>query len=340
VLKINLLSIKNMSERGSEGGINDKDVEFKAPADFTKADSRDTDQEKKFEVEIRKEDIEGIARQMEEEYRTDHGQRLAFEMAALAELKKNASEEEKEIIGEVEFPYAYYEMTEKRVKEDTRLDPTRMKDFVDSKGKERYKDWTTDKILEEKAWGQMFSESYRKDYVDFIDPDYADSKKIKKERELSLSEWADMKNDLKEKMGAGDWHNAIPRAGHMCKLVGFERFRKEIKFSEADKDGIIEEINTLRKGKAGEEKEKRRKGDPWELASRIRYVAEFLPELKSRIELDQDDLEMMENFLDKKREEAEKNGEKSWDVAYQLCNMKIVEGLVKKEEIKIAEKKN
>lgn len=320
-------------ERG-ETGLDKKDMEFIAPETV-----QEEEKAKDFKVEIKREDIEGIFRQMEEEYRTDHGQRLAFEMSALVELKKNASEEEKETIGKVEFPYAYYEMTEKRVKEDTRFAPTRMKDFVDSKGKERYKDWTTDKMSEEKVWGQMFSESYRRDYTDFIDPDYADSKKINKERELSLSEWVNMKNDLKEKMGAGDWHNAIPRAGHMCKLVGFERFRKEIKFSEADKDGIIKEINVLRKGSFDEEKEKRRKGDPWELASRIRYIAEFLPELKNRISLDQDDLKMMENFLDKKKEETKKDGGKNWDVSYQLCNMKVVEGLFKRGEIKISQEK-
>lgn len=321
-----------MYSREQEGA--EELARFKFPEE-----SKEAEKTKEFKVEVKREDIEGITKQMEEEYRTDHGQRLAFEMSALAELEKNAPESEKEAIGEVEFPYAYYEMTEKRVKEDTRLDPARMKNFVDSKGKERYKDWTTEKILEEKAWGQMFSESYRKDYVDFIDPDYADSKKINKEKKLSLGEWADMKNDLKEKIGEGDWHSAIPRAGHMCKLVGFERFRKEIKFSEEDKRGIINEINILRKGNSDEreEKEKRRKGDPWELASRIRYVAEFLPELKSRIELDHGDLEMMKNFLDKKREEAKKDGGKNWDVAYQLCNMKKIEKMINDEEVKIVE---
>lgn len=303
-------------------------------------ENQETKKAKDFKAEIKREDIEGIAGQIEEEYRTGHGQRLAFEMAALAELKKDASQSDKEIIGEIEFPYAYYEMTEKRVKEDTRMHPAAMKDFVDSKGKKRYGNWTTEDILKEKAWGQMFSESYRKDYVDLIDPDYIDSKKIKKERDLSLSERVDMKNDLKQKMGEGNWHDAIPRAGHLCKLLGYEKFRKEIKFSEADKEGIIKEINILRKGDAEEEKEKRKKGNAWELASRIRYVSEFLPELKSQIKLDENDLGMMENFLDKKREEAKKDGGNNWDVSYQLCNMKKIEKMIDKGEIKIVEKKS
>lgn len=95
---------KNMNERGSEGGLNDKDMNFKAPADSTKADSRDIGQEQKFEVEIRKEDIEGIVRQMEEEYRTDHGQRLAFEMSALVELKKTRQRRRKKLSEKWNFP--------------------------------------------------------------------------------------------------------------------------------------------------------------------------------------------------------------------------------------------
>lgn len=291
-----------------------------------------------YKVEIKKEDIDGILAQLDEEYHTGHGQNLSFEMAALAELKKNASEDDKIVIGEVEFPYAYYEMTEKRVKEDTRLDTVAMKDFVDSKGKKRYGDWTTEQMVKEKRWGQMFSESYRKDYVDSIDSNYADTKNINKEKELSLSEWADMKIDLKEKMGVGNWHDAIPRAGHMCNLVGFERFRKEVKFSKEDEEGILNEINILKKGSSAEDKEKRRKGDPWELASRIRYVSQFMPELTSRIKLDQEDLDMLQTFLDKKREEAKKDGKKNWDIAYQLCNMKEIERLLKNGDIKLAEK--
>lgn len=123
-----------------------------------------------------------------------------------------------------------------------------------------------------------------------------------------------------------------------------EKFEEEIVslFSDEDKEGMLGEIEILRKGKSGEVKEGRPKGNPWELASRVRYVSECFPELKKQIEIDEKDWENMENHLENARNKEWKEGDHSakgkkgdyWKVSYQLCNMKTIEKLAEKGEIK------
>lgn len=303
-------------------------MEFKAPAD-----TRDTDQEKKFEVEVSREDIKGIEEQMERE-RNKEGlkgyQSIAFEGAALARLRKEAPEAGIEKV----------ELTDEDIKKCKERMESDIAGAVAAKTKDgEEKGWSEEKIQEEikseQAWITEFQKSYLKD---ILEPE-----KFKAEGlEVSEKEWSGMVEDLKKKIAQKDWHNVIPRAGHMHNLEP-ERFDKEVLplFSDEDKEGILGEIELLKKGKAGEAKESRQKGNPWELASRIRYVSEFLPELKSRIELGEKDWENMENHLTKakdKKWEGEDvliKGEKGdyWTVSYQLCNMKIVENMIKRGEI-------
>lgn len=311
--------------QGEREGVSERERDFKFSPEHG-LESKETENNK-FEVEITKEDIEGIKGQMEEEYRTDHAQRWAFEAAAMAKMSEMAAGEEKEMFGDTTIPYAQYEMNEKRVKEDTRLNPAKMKDFVDSRGNKRYGNWTSEDCAREKVWGQMFSESYRNDFSDSIDPDYVDSKKIEKRRKLSLSEWADMKNNLKEDMGKGNWREVIPKAGHM-KNIDPEKFAKEIKFSEQDEQAILKEIEVLSKGDQNSDNEKRRKANPWELASRIRYISEISPELAKKIKIGKEDWKNMSDLLNEARDKKD-----YWKLAYHGCNMKVIEGLIKRGEI-------
>ncbi len=317
-------------EQGGKGYENFKFPEF----------LKESGQEKKLEVEISREDIKGIEDQMERERNREGlngSQSIAFEGAALARLRKEAPEAGIEKV----------ELTDEDIKKCKERMESDIAGAVAAKTKDgEKKGWSKEKIQEEieseQSWIAEFQKSYLKDILDF--------EKFKEEGiEVSEKEWQGMVKDLKNKIAQKDWHNVIPRAGHMHNLEP-EKFDEEVLslFAEDDKKGILEEIEILRKGNPGEEREKRRKGDSWELPSRIRYVSEFLSELKSQIELDEKDWEMMKNHLEKARskkwqgEEIKTKGEKGdyWTVAYQECNMKIVEGLAKRGEIKTAEKKD
>lgn len=315
----------------NRGGLKKEDMKFTAPSD-----TRDINQEKKFEVEIKREDIKGIKEQMERE-RNREGlkghQSIAFEGAALARLAKEAPEAG---IGKVELTDEDIKKCKERMKED--IAGAVAAKTKDGEKKGWSKENTQEEIKSEQSWITEFQKSYLKDILG--------SEKFKAEGlEVSKKEWNGMVRDLKNKIAQKDWHNVIPRAGHMHNLEP-EKFEEEIVplFSHEDKEGILGEIELLRKGKAGEAKESRQKGNPWELASRIRYVSEFLPELKKQIEINGKDWENMEKHLQDARDKewGEKDqkdkGKKGdyWAVSYQLCNMKIIEKAIERKEIKTA----
>ncbi len=321
--------------RRDHGGFNEKELGL---ADTTQADIRDVGQEKEFEVEITKEDIKGIEDQMERERAREGlkgGQSLAFEGAALARLGKIAPEA---VIKKVEFTDDDIKKCKERIAED-------IAGAVSAKTKAgREKGWSKEKIREgiksEQVWIREFQTSYLKDIL-------GESKFKEAEIGPSNEEWSGMVSDLKNRISQKDWHNVIPRAGHMHNFEP-EKFNEDVLplFTDKDKEGILNEIEILRKGNPDDEKERRRKCDPWELASRIRYVSEFLPELKSRIEIDKKDWNNMKGHLDKARgkeyeeKDWETKGKKGdyWVASYQLCNMKIIEKMVKNGEIKALEK--
>ena len=121
-----------------------------------------------------------------------------------------------------------------------------------------------------------------------------------KDLEVKDKEWDDMVEDLKDRIGKGDWHNVIPRAGHMHNLAP-ERFEKDILplfNDEANKmeEGILKEIGILKKGDPQAEKG-RKFPNPWELASRIRYAVECFPKLKGRISVNEEDRKNMNDRL-------------------------------------------
>lgn len=283
-------------------------MEFTAPSD-----TRDINQEKKFEVEINSEDIKGIEDQMERERQREGlggGQSIAFEGAALEKLRKIAPEES---IEKAEFSAEDWKKCKERLEDDLKK--------AEAIGEE--KGWSREEIESEKSWINEFQKSYLKDI---------DSEKFEADKDLKISskEWRGMAKDLERRIEAGDWHNVIPRAGHMHNLEP-DKFNEEIlpMFDEDAKKGILREIEILRKGDPDNPKEKRRNPNPWELASRVRYVSEFLPGLKSEMEIDDNDWQNMEDHLGEVRNKGD-----YWKVSYQLCNMKTIEKLAEKGEIK------
>lgn len=284
----------------------EEDMEFKTPDSV-----RET--KKEFAVEVRKEDIGGVKKQMERERQREGlegGQSIAFEGAALEKLRKIAPEEN---IEKAEFNKEDWEKCKDRLEDDLKK--------TEIIGKE--KGWSREEIESEKSWIREFQKSYLKDI---------DSEKFKSDKDLKISgkEWQGMARDLERKIKANDWHNVIPRAGHMHNLEP-DKFNEEILplLGEDAKKGILSEIEILRKGDPASPKEKRQRPNPWELASRIRYVLEFLPDLKSEMEIDESDWKNMDSRL----EEARNRGD-YWQISYQLCNMKILEKMIKNGEIR------
>lgn len=172
-------------------------------------------------------------------------------------------------------------------------------------------------IKSERTWITEFQKSY---WLDIM------GKKKMKENglEVTKEEWDGMVEDLKNKINEGDFHNVIPRAGHMNNLMP-EQFKAEVVpmlLAEKARKGILDEIDVLQYGnpEEGKKVEKRKNPNPWELASRIRYVLEFLPELKDEIKLTEKGWKDMEDKLKDYREKGDYQS-----VAYQLCNMKIIE---------------
>lgn len=312
-----------MNKHEVEGSLSEKDREFKFPRETTSADSREIDLEKKFEVEIKKEDIEGIKQRMEQERKKEGisgKQSLTFEGAALARLAEEAPEAD---IEKFELSKEDVDNCKKRLESDI----VGAVDIKTKAGEEKglSKEEISEVIKSEQIWIVEFQKSYLKDALG--------PERFKEEAlETSEEEWKGMAEDLKKLIDKKDWHNVIPRAGHMHNLEP-EKFDKEILslFTEEDREGILEEIETLRHGNPDEN----RKANPWELASRVRYVSEFMPELKSRIKLDEKDWKAMHDRLETVRKDND-----YWAGSYQLCNMKIIEGLAKRGEISIIDKKD
>ncbi|MBU4338852.1 hypothetical protein KKB43_02390 [Patescibacteria group bacterium] len=300
-----------------------------------KLDIIETCQETDFEIEITEEDIKGIEAQMERERNRKGlggGQKIAFEGAALERLRKEAPEARIEKV----------ELTDEDVKKCKDRMAADISNAAEAKTKEgEKKGWDEEKIKEEikseQSWIEEFQTSYLKDILD---------EKRFKEKGLEVSEikWNGMVKDLKNLIRKKDWHKVIPRAGHMNNLDP-EKFGDVSRslFDSDDKEGMLQEIEIMRKGEEGTG----RKANPWELASRIRYVSECFPDLKSKIEISGKDWEIMARYLKEAREKEwgvkdfNDFGEKGdyWKVAYLECNMKIVENMVKRGEIKVSKEK-
>ncbi|MBU3965733.1 hypothetical protein KKG29_01235 [Patescibacteria group bacterium] len=323
---------KNMPIENEEG-LKKEDREFKAPV----SDIRDTNQEKKFEVEIKKEDIKGIAEQMERERNKEGlkgGQSIAFIGAALEKLRQIAPEAGIEKV----------ELTDEDIKKCKERMESDIADAVNAKteyGKK--KGWDREKIQEEikseQVWIREFQTSYLKDILD--EKSFKEKEDNEKSLELSDEEWKGMVKDLRNLIDKKDWHKVIPRMGHMNNLEP-EKFGDVSRslFNSSDKEGMLKEIEIMRRG----DEKTGRKANAWELGSRIRYVAECFPELRGRIEINEQDWKKMKKFLqddrDKKwdKKDWEEKGKEGdyWSVAYQECNMKIIEKAIERKEIKIA----
>lgn len=330
-----------MSIEERRGGDENEFEDFKFPPEFdegNKLEAAEIVNELKIEIEISKEDIEGIVSQMERERGReglDGGQRLAFEGAALARLRKEAPEAG---IEDIKLSDEDIEKCRQRMEKD-------IENAVIAKTKDgERKGWDGEKIKEEikseQVWISEFQESYLKDIL---------GKEKFEEKGLRDTEaqWNEKVEDLKKLIAKKDWHKVIPRMGHMNNLEP-EKFGEISRslFDSDDKEGLINHINEL-KGVNSSYRKKIRVANPWELASRIRYVAECFPELVKQIEIDEKDQKNMKKHLqeakDKQWEEKdqETKGRKGdyWTVAYQECNMKIIENLVKSGKIKAAKTK-
>ncbi|MDP3057536.1 MAG: hypothetical protein Q8N37_03390 [bacterium] len=289
------------------------------------------------ELEIRPEDIKGIEAQMESEKKkegTEGKQSLAFEASALARLRKEAPEAG---IEKVELSEGDIKNCKERMEKD-------IEDAVKAKTKKVEEDWMKEKrkvgriqtdentpeeqfqlserikneIKSEQAWIREFQSSYLKDILN--------EKEFKESSfEIGEKEWKEMVKDLGDLIGKKDWHKVIPRMGHMNNLdpEKFGDISRSL-FDSSDKEGMLEHIEELKGDEAAG-----KKVNAWELASRIRYVAECFPELRSRIKLDDKNWEKMNDLLDNARKKGD-----YWKFSYQGCNMKIIENMVKLGEIK------
>jgi len=259
------------------------------------------------------------------------GQRIAFEGAAFERLRKEAPDAG---IEKVELTDEDIEKCKERMDQD-------IKEAVEAKTKKGIREgWNQERINEEikseQVWIREFQTSYLKEILD--------EKRFKENSlEVSKEEWDEMVADLKNLIAKKDWHKVIPRMGHMNNLEPkkFGDISRAL-FDSDDKEGILQHIEDLKGNEAAGQK-----ANSWELGSRIRYVAECFPELRSRIELNDKNWEKMKKFLqdarDKKwdKKDWEEKGEEGdyWTVAYQECNMKFIENMANRGEIKVAKAK-
>lgn len=313
------------------------------------------EEEIKLEVmEIKPADIEGIEKQMEREKKREGlkgGQRVAFEGAALERLRKEAPEAgiEKVKLSEEDIRKCKERMAQdiegaikaktEKVKEDWTIEKRKSgriqtdEDTPDEKVQlaERIRE----EIKSEQVWIREFQTSYLKEVLD--------EKEFKESGlELTEKEWKDMVSDLRNLIHKKDWHKVIPRMGHMNNLdpVKFGEVSRSL-FDSDDKEGMLQHIEELKGDEAAG-----KKTNEWELASRIRYVSECFPELRSRIKLSEENWKKMNKFLKEAREkkwdvkEQENNGVEGdyWKVAYQECNMKVIENMVNRGEVRAVKK--
>lgn len=316
---------------------------FRFPEEFLEEDAQngksvevvEADQEIKLEeVEIRETDIKGVEAQMERERSReglDGGQRLAFVGAALERLRKEAPEAG---IGKVELS----EGDIKKCKERMEKDITEAVEAKTKKGKKE--NWDQERINEEikseQIWIREFQTSYLKEILD---------EKTFKENNLEVSkeEWDEMVADLKNLIAKEDWHKVIPRMGHMNNIDPEKFDNVRSLFNTTDRDRMLQHIEELKGDELTGEN-----ANSWELASRIRYVAECFPELRSRIKLSDKNWERMTKLIQEARDVKWEGEEKQkkygvqcdyWKVAYQECNMKIIENMADRGEIKVVEEK-
>lgn len=301
-----------------------------------KVEAAETIQEVKFEaLEIRKTDIKGVEDQMERERNREGlngGQRLAFEGAALERLRKEAPEAG---IEKVELTDEDIEKCRQRMEKD-------IIEAIEAKTKKGEKEgWdkikTKEEIKSEQVWIREFQTSYLKEILD--------EKKFKESGlEVSGEEWEGMVDDLRDLIAKKDWHKVIPRMGHMNNLEPkkFGDISRSL-FDSGDKEGMLQHIEELKGNEAVG-----KKVNAWELASRIRYVAECFPELRNRISLDEKDRGNMAvrlgEAINKKWEDEKDKKDKGetgdyWAYSYQAANMKIIENMAKRGEIKTVENK-
>lgn len=311
-----------------ETRIDERDINFKA-------DSRDMKQETKFELEVKPEDFENIEKQMEREDKRGNN-RLGFEMEHLVKLYESLSEEEKKNIDAPKFPYEYASLADERANENI-YEAAKDKNYTDKQGNQRFKDWSDEEIPEKIAWGLTYSRSYRKDYIEYVDPNSEGyDENIKKEKELTSEELNGIKHNLlKKQIEKGNWSEVVLRAGLLCKLVGAEKFEEMFEFSDDNKKAIIETTNDL--------KEK----DPGVFGTNIRYISE-LPELLQEellagIEITKEDWKNMKLSLseteirENEGKDIELKGEKGdyWVFALELCNLRIIKNLIEAGKIKV-----
>lgn len=332
-------------------------------ADISPTDFRDTKQETKFELKVKPEDFKSILDWMKQE---KSGNRLAFMMAMLGDLDKNMSKEEKEAvketIGELKFPQEYHKKALKRTWENAYVDsalkkPTSSvftedakepKDTKETAEKEfeRFETWTTEEIDRENSWGKLYNKAYMEIYKDYLvsergqlislDDDFG--KTIEK-IDFTLSDWSNLKKDFRREISANNWTEVIKRAGLLCKLVGAEKFEEMFEFSDENKEAIIKKTNAL--------KEK----DPGTFGTNIRYISE-LPEtlqkeLLSEIKVTKGDWDRMEEHLGKLKTKKNTEEEKKikgeigdyWTYSLELCNLKIIENLIRDKKIIVSEEK-
>jgi len=329
--------------RENENGMENK-ANFKFPEEnqeqekANKIEAIEANQEIKLEaLEIRSEDIKGIEGAMETE-RNKKGisgkQRLAFEGSGLAGLRKEAPEVN---IKKVEFSGEDAEKCRERMEKD-------IEEAVEAKTNAVQKEWEkekrkagriqtdentpeeemklreriNEKIKSEQVWIREFQSSYLKDILD--------KEAFEKSGfEITDEKWKDTVDDLRRLIDKEDWHNVIPRMGHMNNLNPEKFDEVRSLFNTIDRDRMLHHIDELRGNEAIG-----KKTNAWELGSRIRYAAECFPELRSRIELDYKNWKKMNTFL----EDARKEGN-YWAVSYHGRNMKFIENMAKRGEINI-----
>lgn len=318
--------------RGPEfRSLSEEEMGITPQVDATVADARDVNIEKKFEVEIRKEDIIDSKARMEEE-RNKEGvsgkQSFIFIGAALRTLAEKAPEAgietyeltDEDIINckkrlESDIAGARDIKTKAGIKKVAEIN-NKEASIAQAKGRpavvlsqEQTEEIIEKLVVSEQVWTTLFQKSNLKDSV-------GPEKFHEKNLELTKEEWKSSITDLQDKINEGNYHDIIPRAGHMHNLEP-EKFNQEVlpMFTDTEKEGILGEINKEREENSGE------------LASMVRYVSEFIPELEDQIVLDEKDWDSMEKRLEKARINKDYR-----NLSYGYCNMKIIEknGRIKK----------